>query len=220
MELASIIYSHSSYFDVLDLCLKEFPGDTLVAADEEFPDIETLIYKNESSYTERLIDVLEKVNFEWILYSHDDHILYEDPDWGVLEDLIAEDIDFIRLCRTGHLNLGEKRGNLHKIEGSSQDFFAVQPTIWNRKRFISFLKAAGPNSIWDLEMQGSRFSEGFNGFLYFEGDERKRGGHYDSKIFPCILTAVCKGKWNFAEYGEELQKIFDRHNFKTERKKC
>lgn len=202
MELASIIYSHSSYFDVLDLCLKQFPGDTFIAAEREYKDYETLIYDKKLSYSERLIQILEQVSYEWILYTHEDHILYADPDWGQIKDLISLEKDFVRLCRTGHLNLIAREGNLHKIDCNSSDIFAVQPTIWNRKKFIYFLKAAGSKSIWDLEVKGSQFAQGLNGWLYFEGGEKRRGGHYDSHIFPCILTAICKGKWNIGEYPE------------------
>lgn len=218
MELASITYSHSSYFDVLSLYLKRFPGDTLIAADKTYEDYETLIYDPESSYTERLIQVLEQIKYDRILYTHEDHILYRDPDWGEIQDLIEEDIDFIRLCRTGKLILGEKRGNLYKIKRESPDAFAVQPTIWKRESFISFLKKSGPSSIWDLERNAD--IESLNGSLYLDGNEKTRGGHYDSNIFPCILTAICKGKWNMSEYKEELNMIFAENNFKTNREFC
>ncbi len=211
MELVSVIYSHSSYFDVLDICLKQFPGDTLVAADKPVDGIETLIYDESLTYSERLIQVLEQISQEWVLYTHEDHILYGDVDWELIYSLSRPKADFIKLCRTGRLKAQIHSPRLFQLDNRSPDIFAVQPTIWRRESFISFLKKAGPNSIWDLEIKGPEFIGDLRGWLYWTSKEKQRGGHYDSLIYPCVLTAICKGKWNVSEYGPELAEIFEKY---------
>jgi len=42
--------------------------------------------------------------------------------------------------------------------------------------------------------------------------EAKRGLYdYDSNIFPYIATAIVKGKWNYSEYKNELDILFDMY---------
>lgn len=212
MELVSVIYSHSSYFDVLDICLKQFPGDTLVAADKPVEGIETLIYDESLTYSERLIQVLEQISQEWVLYTHEDHILYDDVDWELIYSLSRPKADFIKLCRTGRLKAQIHSPRLFQLDNRSPDIFAVQPTIWRRESFISFLKKAGPNSIQGLEIKGPEFIGDLRGWLYWTSKEKERGRMcYDSLIYPCILTAICNGKWNMGEYGPELAEIFAKY---------
>ena len=47
---------------------------------------------------------------------------------------------------------------------------------------------------------------------YFDETSSPRGGHYDSKIFPYIATALIKGKWNTSQYGSELNEIAKEYN--------
>ena len=124
---------------------------------------------------------------------------------------------FIRLSKTGNCNLKqiEKINSLYEIDNESNDFFAVQPTIWKTKDMIKFLENAVNMSIWDLEINSSEIAKKskISGLLHFE-NENRRGGHYDSHVWPYVATAIVKGKWNFSEYNQELMKIEKIHKNK------
>ena len=55
-------------------------------------------------------------------------------------------------------------------------------------------------------------SDKFDRFFASTDKDKKRGlFHYDSSIFPYIATAIVKGKWNYSEYKNELDILFDNY---------
>lgn len=212
-----VIYTHSSYHDCLDLTtarLDKFGEKYIIISNQKYKDKETIIYNDLLSYSERLIEALEQISESVILYCHEDHLLYSEPDWEIIKDLRfsveRRRIDFVKLCYTGDLILGNEIGYNQFELLMSKDIFAVQPTIWNRDSLISFLKKAGPRTIWGLEEIGSEFIGDIRGSIYLDGTEKRVGAHRNSNVFPCILTALVKGKWNMSEYGTELTEIFKK----------
>ena len=211
----NIVYSHSEYFDVLDIFLeqqKKFGIEKiLIFSDKKFNnENEHFIYDKNHTYTERLINCLDKVKEDVVLYQHEDMFLYKEPNISTLKKymdyLSNSKYSFIRLSRTGNCDLKNCAENLYEINPSSPDFFAVQPTIWKRKDFISFLSDAGPKNIWDLELTSSKIKHNIKGLMHY-ANESPRGGHFDSSIWPYIATAIIKGDWNFREYNKELSDI-------------
>lgn len=213
-----VIYSHSSYYDCLDLAaaqLDKFGEKYTIVSNQQYKDKNTIIYDESLSYTERLIQVLSQINEEVILFCHEDHIIFSEPDWETIKDLMfsveRRRVDFVKLCYTGELNLGAEIGYNQFELLPCKDIFAVQPTIWNRDSLISFLKEAGPRTIWELEEVGAEFIGNIRGSIYLDGTEKRVGGHRNSNIFPCVLTALVKSKWNMSEYGPELTEIFKKN---------
>jgi len=220
MELRNIVYSHSEYFDVLEIFLEqqELYGinteNFIIFSDKQYKNYECIIYNSLLSYPDRMIYCLEKINYEIILYQHEDMFLYDFPDTikikQYLNFLNESSYSFLRLCRTGACNLNqiEKFNSLFEIQKECSDFFAVQPTIWKTKDLIKFLSNAGQISIWELESNSSKISKyvDITGLIHFD-NENQRGGHFNSKIWPYVATAIVKGKWNFIEYNQELNKI-------------
>lgn len=212
-----IVYSHSDYFDVLDIFLKQWEMFKLsipvIFSNKEYDGYPTIVYDESLSYSKRMIYCLQRIAADTILYQHEDMVLYDKPRLRLIEYLINNEyMDFLRLCRTGTLNMGNPiKKDIFNINGS-KDFFAVQPTVWNRRKLIEFFEQAGDMTIWELEENGIEMSKkiGINGALYFE-NEPKRGGHYDSSIWPYVATAIVKGKWNFLEYPE-LVEILEKYN--------
>ena len=211
----NIVYSHSECFDVLDIFLeqqKKFGIKNIsVFSDKKFNDEnEHFIYNENDIYSERLKKSLEKVKEDIILYQHEDMFLYKKPDISTLKKYIHylsnSDYSFIRLSRTGDCSLKSIDHNLHEVESSSTDFFAVQPTLWKRKDFIYFLKCAGLKNIWDLELSSNKIKHNIKGLMHY-GDEPARGGHFDCNFWPYVATAIVKGNWNFREYNIELSEI-------------
>ena len=139
----NIVYSHSEYFDVLDIFLeqqKKFGIEKiLIFSDKKFNnENEHFIYDKNDTYAERLINCLDKVKEDVILYQHEDMFLYKDPNISTFKKYIDylsnSKYSFIRLSRTGNCDLKNYAKNLYEINPSSPDFFAVQPTIWKNKR--------------------------------------------------------------------------------------
>lgn len=182
-----------------------------------------IFYKNESSYSKRLQECLNQIDSDMVLYQHEDMFLYDLPNISKINKyanfLKESSYSFIRLSKTGDciLNKNKQIESLFEIHQNSPDFFAVQPTIWKTKDFIKFLSFGSDMSIWDLEINSSSLSlkSNISGLLHFENEE-KRGGHYDSSIWPYVATAIVKGKWNQIEYREEISKIDKIKNSKRQ----
>ncbi len=227
LNLQNIVYSNSEYFDVLDIFFdeqKKFGIDKnnyILFSDCESNGIKTILYNNNKPYAERLLKCLEKIEEEIILYQHEDMFLYDNPDFSKINEYIkflkSSPYSFIRLSRTGNCNLKKIKeiNSLYEISSDSIDFFAVQPSIWKTKDLIKFLSFGLSMSIWDLEINSSFLcsKNNISGLLHFN-NEKKRGGHYDSSVWPYIATAIIKGKWNQIEYAEEMNKIHKIKNSK------
>lgn len=228
LNLKNIVYTHSSYFDVLDVFLEQQTkfgvNNYTIFSDIPFNNSNDYIfYKNESSYSKRLQECLNQIDSDMVLYQHEDMFLYDLPNISKINKyanfLKESSYSFIRLSKTGDciLNKNKQIESLFEIHQNSPDFFAVQPTIWKTKDFIKFLSFGSDMSIWDLEINSSSLSlkSNISGLLHFENEE-KRGGHYDSSIWPYVATAIVKGKWNQIEYREEISKIDKIKNSKRQ----
>lgn len=205
-----VVYTHSSYSDVLDIFGKQAEKFNLkysVISNAENADI---IYSEDLSYSQRLLSSLSQVKDDIILFLHEDMFLYKQFDQDRVDyysNYLSENpLSFIRLAKTGACNTWHREPTLQQIINPSFDFFAVQPTLWKIQDFIKFLEAAGDKTIWDLERHGAEINSklGLNGAIHYEGEPR-RGGHYDSNIFPYVATAIVKGKWNISEYPELVE---------------
>jgi len=217
MGVRSIVYSHSDYFDVLEIFLEQQKKfgieDIIIFSNTEFnEENDHCIYKEDQSYSEKLKSCLGQIEDDYILYQHEDMFLYDSCDTekiqGYLDFLKDSDYSFLRLSKTGNCILSKASVDypLYEISSSSQDFFAVQPTIWKRVDFIKFLENCGNLSIWDLERQAGTIAHGTKGLMHFN-NEKPRGGHFNSDVWPYVATAIVKGKWNFFEYYFELNNV-------------
>ena len=217
MGVKNIVYSHSDYFDVLEIFLEQQKNfginDIVIFADKEFnSENPHVLYDPSKSYSERLRHCLSQLEDDVILYQHEDMFLYNNfaaQKIGDYSDVLRKsDYCFLRLCRTGNCGLVKLKEHetLYDIHPQSPDFFAVQPTLWKREEFINFLEKCGNLSIWDLELNAGKLEHGIKGLMHF-AEESSRGGHFNSSVWPYVATAIVKGKWNFSEYYFELNNI-------------
>lgn len=219
MGINQTVYSHSSYFDVLEVFfdqLKEICGESVakevtVFADKSFnSENPHILYDDNDAYSERLKSCLEKYPHDYFLYQHEDMFLYKKPDEFLMSYymrfLAHTDNAFIRLIRTGKPKLTkiEREDTLYKVH-HDKDFFAVQPSLWKKSHMIKYLNEAPKHSVWDLEIKCEEINSkaGLVGAMHFN-NEPARGGHFDSSVWPYVATAVVKGKWNTSEYPSEL----------------
>jgi|TARA_Y100000033_G_scaffold32754_1_gene31339 hypothetical protein len=217
MGVANIVYTHSDYFDVLEVFLeqqKTFGIDNItIFSDKNFNKTHKhIIYDSDLSYTEKLKSCLEQLDEEFVLYQHEDMFLYSKPNFKKIAEYLnilqKDNFDFVRLSRTGNCILTQSDSSfcLWEIDPESEDFFAVQPSIWKRESLIKFLEESGNSTIWDLELNSGKINSSIRGLLHYDA-EPPRGGHFDSFVWPYVATAIVKGKWNFKEYALELGDI-------------
>lgn len=221
--IEQIVYSHSDCFDVLDIFLKQnikyaAAKIPVVFANKSFGPFRTLIYNDCESYSQKLISCLKQLNSTVILYQHEDMFLYKQPrfDWLTYYErfLLESPISFIRLCNTGNFQFIPVTETLARIHPYGADFFATQPTLWIREHLIYFLENAGNKTIYELESHGGEINKKLklNGAIHYGGEPQRGALHYDSWAWPYIATAICKGKWNLAEYPNELGQILKEHS--------
>jgi hypothetical protein len=215
----NIVYTHSEYFDVLDIFLEQQKKfgieDYTIFSDTIFQEASAssssfILYEDHETYSNRLKNCLLQLESDIILYQHEDMFLYKEPDIDILNRYVdylrGSEYSFLRLCKTGNCKLSFANINLYEIDPKSPDFFAVQPTLWKTKDFLRFLDCAGEKSIWDLELYSNQIKHNIKGLMHYQNEE-PRGGHFNSNVWPYVATAIVKGNWNFMEYPVELSRI-------------
>jgi len=221
-KFTNIVYSHSEYFDVLDIFLEQqkkfgienytiFSDKTLEGVSNDF-----ILYQDEKAYTDRLKSCILQVEDDVILYQHEDMFLYDKPDLKLLseyESIVKNDskIDFIRLLRSVDNPMFSYKNcpSLHYIPAYSQYFFSVQPTICKTDSLKKIYGETKINHLRDFEInvQKTCRDNSMNGLFHYNGESRKGMFHYDSSVYPYVATAIVKGKWNMSQYPKQLEEI-------------
>lgn len=231
-NMTLIFYSHKDYSDIWPVLFnqtnKYFDSSfkkILFTNDGDVPDGWDVVYYDDSkSYQDRFISCLQKLEDDIIIYHHEDMFLYGQPDIDYIKRLYwlieKQSYSFVKLIKTGANQGIEVGDNLFEMSKDAKDYFAIQPTIWNRKKLIDVYKNAGGDSIWQFENSAGVYClhnkiKGL--FCYDKLKDNPRGGHYDSSVYPYIATAVVKGKWNYKEYEKELVTIFKENSYQPTR---
>lgn len=227
-DVAFVVFSHSScediweaYFGELDKYLPDVFGGKYFFVDEcdekllaEVPeDFKVVFYNDDEPYSNRMLECLKWVDEKVCILNHEDMILYDHPDVLALEaylDVLEHDqIDSIKLLKGGDIQDNPYEGSSTLFWAESW-FFAVQPSFWRVDKLKEIFSHFAETNIWDLEkkVQGYCKDSGFRVLYSYRGEPQRGKMHWDSSVFPYIATAICKGKWNTAEYPQELQEIF------------
>ena len=217
-----LVYTHTDMIDVwapffgqfkkymseykIYVCVNKF--------DESIPKECTQIYYDDTkAYTDRLVDILNQLDERVFLFTHEDMILFNTPDYEHLNkyySYVTDNlVDSIKL-----MYVGDGSGTTSSLDTTlvHNEFskFSIQPTIISKNKLLSILESIGSLNIWDFE--NAIVGSGMD-FMARRGDEKRRGVyHYDSFVYPYVATAINKGKWNLIEYMEELNPIFEEYN--------
>lgn len=226
-KIAFFVYTNSDYFDILYPCIKRIrkylPKVKLYVAANKNDDLLNkfnaihIEYDNEKIYSNRMYDSLLQIKDDYIVYMHEDMILYKSPDYKKIVDLAnimhIEKIDFIRFCINDGTQVKEEIAGTNLRSYDGEYYFSVQPSIWNVNSLRQFMKHENKN-IWDLELYSQNTCKtNYKAYTYSTLNENKKGlGHKESIIFPYIATAITKGKWNTLEYKDELTTIFNEYS--------
>jgi hypothetical protein len=222
-NVAVVVFSHSDYYDVLSVFNKYFSKyfplnikKYLFTNDETPVDGYTSIVYNDSlSYTNKMYSCLEQVKEEIVLYMHEDMILYSHINTELflqyISVLLNEDIDYIKLLKTGLDTQLPYKLDLNWFEYFSNTSFGVQPSLWKKTKLQDLFFCHKNMTIWQLEESCQQHcTNKYRGLYSYSPSCKKRGMfHWDSHVFPYIATAIVKGKWNVLEYPHEIKKICD-----------
>lgn len=235
MICSIVMYSNAEYSDVWKVFngqhKKFFPDNPFkqyLLTDEVISDDmdgwEPILYSNDDGYRERLIHCIEKIDEPSLILCHEDMFLYDSVDLQLLKDYTHivnnHDIDFIRLILSGVKKLKKSIYDLPlwEINFSDRDtIFAIQPTVWKKDVLLDILRSTNSTKVGiygpaQIEVEASRTAESLNirGLVHYD-NEKARGGHYDSNVYPYIATAIRKGRWNMSEYPNELGDILTEY---------
>lgn len=216
-----LLHTNSDYFDILDLSLeniKKFGLDTsslIVVSNTVHNDssYDYHLYDDKEAYPTRLLNCIEdkKVGDTCILL-HEDFILYDNVNMEELyklNDFMKNntEYDFIRFMKTAEPV--DIPGPLEHLWFSNNQF-AIQATLFKTDFLYNYLSKYETHTIWELE--GEAQYNVSNGLYWYNGEPKRGSAHYDSSLFPCMATAVHKGKWN-SEYAKELLAMKDSSFF-------
>jgi hypothetical protein len=222
-----LIHTHLDYIEPFTMCMGQL---NLYCPDinkyvlinkkiESKPEFVQIEYDDNTNYSQRFKNITDKILNDYILYLHEDMILYDKPNIESLKNLCdimeKNNIDCIKLCANTDVT-EEIYKNLRKQGGFYA--FSVQPSLWNKKSFIKFMSHFN-YSIQDMELKTQEFFKiNYSSFVYYEGNEIKKGlGHYECNIFPYTATGIVGGKWNMKEYEKELKLLMSKYCINSNR---
>ena len=232
MRPTIVLYTHTDVKDVwppffgqTKKWLSEFNKVIFINDDDiTIPSDYTKIFYNDNKiYRNRLLDCIEQISDELILFHHEDMFLYDAPNIDKIEVysdyLLKSEQSFIKLIRGGNqVGASDKiYPELKQINKSFEYIFAIQPVIWKRDKLLEIIRTSAGDTIWQFELEAQQVCRDRNIYGYYVDDGGIRRGvrdtfHWDSKVYPYVATAVVKGKWNTEEYPNELQRIAREYN--------
>jgi hypothetical protein len=210
---------HPAYFGRIE---KYFPSlkNKYVTCNEFVPYGECVVYDNEDTHSNQMVNVLSKIPTDYTIYSQEDYVLFD----YVKEDVIKQYIDlmetdksigFIRLIRSGVGDMDtEYNTDLLYVDSNSEYFFSTQATIWRREVLLEMFKNSEVDSIFN-ETHNSKFLKDLNVVGLYEAHRgNKVGNHYNSTSYPYIATAKVRGYWNMFEYPTQVYELMQEYNLK------
>jgi hypothetical protein len=228
-KFSIVMYTHSDYNDIWPIYFGQsakYISDDIkkyVIADtsENIPDgWEVLEYDDSLHYSARIASCVSQIDSDYMLIEHEDMILYDEPEMDTLIEfvdvLIDSEYDYIKLLKGGDphpQDIPYEPNELLFLCPPSP--YAVQPTIWNTKRFVEFISAFGDKgknpSLLELDSNSVCNDIKIKGLYSYCGEPKRGMYHWDSDIYPYVATAVYKGKWTWSEYSVELSELFEEY---------
>lgn len=227
-SLALIIDTNSNYSDVWSPCfnrlnkhapdIKKYVFTDTASGVVDVPDnIIPIIYDNSENYRNQFLSCIKQVKEEYIIYTSEDYILFDDVNLKEIQNICNvlrdNEYSFCKLIK-GPEKVTQFKDNLFIIDQNDKNFFAQQASVWNTRDFEKVFETSPHQTRMQHEPGGSRVCKklGLKGMQYYAGNKRRGLTHYDSTIYPCIATAVVKGKWNISEYPTEMAEVFREFN--------
>lgn len=179
-----------------------------------------LVNDENDTYASRILGCLNIIEEEYVLYMQEDFLLYDKVpirEFNKALNFLKKNEEFscVKLLRSGADTLEEKLAtNIYK----SCDYYSAvhQVSIWRKDHLVEIINTLNPAHLRNFEYAGnaSRVMHqlGYESAFYFSESSPHRGGHFDSKAYPYIATALIKGKWNTAEYQKEIDQLAEEYS--------
>ena len=230
-NIAIVTYTNSNCSDVWPVYFGQFDKFASNIKSYVFSDIESNDYKNHKfikynnsdPYYKQYTNCLKEVKEDFIIYCQEDFIFYDHVDIEsisrYIDFLSSTDYSFLRLIRSGFrdvdFGLNHIKDDIYDANTLDPTSFSfqMQATIWKKSDMEKlYLKAESPlwlepaapwrECIRELGIKGS----------YCYNNELQRGKyHWDTKVFPHIVSAVQKGMWNTLQYDGMILDFLDEY---------
>lgn len=209
---------HAPYFGRLS---QHFPHETgLILCDipVDHPTFRCHMYENWQPFWQQMVDGLNKVETEFVLYMQEDYILYEAVNTAYIERCVEKmqenwHIGFWRLIWSGMPEEDFRYYGLSPaiVPKMSDYYYSTQATIWRTSMLKEMFSLSAVNCITD-ELRNSQHLRSICATGYCCANfKRKVGGHIETEDFPYIATAKVKGRWNTEEYRMELEQLWQEY---------
>ena len=224
----AVVNSHASYHDVLVVFLKTFQRHSAeiplyiftnrALAPTESDRFQILTYSSEN-FRDQYMECLLNVPYDYILTFNDDYFLTAPPNYSEISRCVdvleATEHAQIRFVRGPNFIQEQCEPKLYGLDNKLPFFFSQTLSLWKREELMRIFERVGPAGIArkgnevQFEVLANSACEklGLTGLVYYS-DERKVGSaHYESNIFPHIVSAVVDRYWNTREYAHELRQV-------------
>jgi hypothetical protein len=148
-----LLYTHSDYNDILNLTLKRlkkhFDGvDLFICTNnakyihDTYSEYNATVYEYDDSlpYTSKLLSALKQIKTEYVLFNHDNNILYKDVHTvvlnGILDTMTAQNMDTVRLSYCGITPPDISDSSLVKVNRGGY-YLSVFPAFWRTSSLIA-----------------------------------------------------------------------------------
>lgn len=160
-----LIHTFNQYEFLWDGCLKawekydqEFPiyfgTDTEGHKRTDFGKMK-VIYSGVGSWSDRLTNLLTKIDSKYVLYVQEDHWPYIIPNFGKFLDLVQKyDLLRLQIAENHRYYTTYERDGLHFFDLKSKYLVSHQPSIWDRKFFLQQIQYN--ETPWINEYEGSK----------------------------------------------------------------
>jgi hypothetical protein len=232
------LYSHSDYSDVWPLTFGQihkhvnldevdmyFCVDKLndYKVDEK---INVVCYDNSLCYTERVLSNIRNLNYEYVLFLHEDWVITNTYNNKYVLDVltfmktnnilhIRSYINYGRINHHVYLN-DDQNINLVNIPNDAEYFISLQPGLWKLEVLIELysFNSNKPNLLEILSNSNNFFRNKCYNKFFCENIKLSE----DSKMYPHIHT-VAYGKWELLNDSyKQLDSLFKEYNIdKTNR---
>lgn len=226
-----VCYTHTNAADVWPLYLRQverfLPNyESIILCNEPYnfgPQHQCLQYDNADPHWKQVYQALEQLRADHFIWMQEDFLPLGAPDPHMMHvallTLTQPEHSFVRLLRSGD-EINDPVKQFHHVSERDDSAFAFQPTLWRKSAFMRILETARGTVIQDepFKYLNAARELGITGLFWYDGEPKRGGAHYDSKLFPCICTAVVRGKWNLSEYRAELEPLLKEHRIDAEKR--
>ncbi len=185
----------------------------------DFKEHELIEHDDAAQYWFQYVTGLDQVKEDYVIYLQDDFFLYADVDHNLVSKvrdyLASTEYDFARMIRAGYQTPLNKhtKDNFFEVDMATQDAFSMQATMWKKGRLRNlYTHVASAKWLEGEHWNVGARQTGVKGVFTWNGEPPVGKFHYDSKVWPYVCTAVCKGLWAMDEYPEIMKGLMAKYN--------